>query len=657
MSTTGQTKPLRRLILGVVAALFLVGTLALILLMGRLKPEAADPSLVNAPPTPTVRLAAPPADEARVSGTVRFPDGSPADDIVVRAWRPGEGRISQTRSDLDGRYSLTVQVGDAVNLGSRSSTPTAHPVEAAQDDLDFVTPARCPIDLRVEDPDGVALFPGEVDTSIKTEGFLQSSNLRSVELDESGWTTLETVCGQGRVLVSIPGWSHGKAQIDTETAHEVIVVLERGVEVFGHVRTTAGEPVTAGDVRVFKLGAKVELDEEGAYSLFLPRQDSHRVTAEAEDPGLLEETHTLRLNAAQDSFELDFELQPFRRVEVKCVGLPDDSCKTVTPVFCTLPRLPAGELCSGNPTSCACPSGEVAIRAGGRSVLVPADEEVALLDFRDATGGLTGRVLMGGQPSRCRWTVARVPDWDELGEDLSGGGVVARQGRCDKDGVFSADKLDAGTYIVELATGELRNPQPDVVVAGSIVDLGDIDLGGGGVIRGVVLSGVTGEPENNQPVLTSFTERETVNPVGAGALSDQTGAFEITGLADGNYAVFLAQRPLERVQVEVVDGVASQEVKLETGEAKLLEEQGFAVLTSSEGKLQVSSVTSGGLAESAGLLAGDEIAGIIVLGVDVLEVAPNFASEATNWALDNYSGPGMTLVVKRGGKEVEVPLE
>ena len=56
-------------------------------------------------------------------------------------------------------------------------------------------------------------------------------------------------------------------------------------------------------------------------------------------------------------------------------------------------------------------------------------------------------------------------------------------------------------------------------------------------------------------------------------------------------------------------------------------------------------------------MAGDEIAGIIVLGVDVLEVAPNFASEATNWALDNYSGPGMTLVVKRGGKEVEVPLE
>ena len=38
-------------------------------------------------------------------------------------------------------------------------------------------------------------------------------------------------------------------------------------------------------------------------------------------------------------------------------------------------------------------------------------------------------------------------------------------------------------------------------------------------------------------------------------------------------------------------------------------------------------------------------------------VAPNFASQATNWALDNYSGPGMTLVVKRGGQEVEVPLE
>ena len=657
MSTTSQSTPLRRLIQGIVAALLLLGGLGLLVLFRGFKPEVADPSLVAAPPTPSVRLAAPPGDEVQVSGTVRFPDGSPADDILVRVWRPGEGRVGQTRSDLDGHYSLAVQVGDAVNLASRSSTPTAHPVDAPSDALDFVTPARCPIDLRVEDPEGVALFPGQADASIKTEGFLQASNLRSVELDESGWTILETACGQGRVLVSIPGWSHGSVQVDTDTAHEVIVVLERGVEVFGHVRTTSGEPVSAGTVRVFKLDAKVELDEAGAYSLFLPRKDSHRVTAEAEDPGLLEESHTLRLAPDQETFELDFELKPFRRVEVKCVGLPDDSCKTVTPVFCTLPRLPAGELCSGNPTSCACPSGEVAVRAGGRSVLVPPDEKLALLDFRDATGGITGRVLMGGQPSRCRWTVARVPEWDELGEDLSGGGVVARQGRCGKDGVFSADKLDPGNYIVELATGELRNPQPDVSVAGNIVDLGDIDLGAGGVISGVVLSGVTGEPENNQPVLTSFTERETVNPVGAGALSDQDGAFEITGLADGNYSVFLAQRPLERVKVQVVDGIASQEVTLETGEAKLLEEQGFAVVTSSEGKLQVSQVTAGGLAESAGLMAGDEIAGVIVLGIDVLDVAPNFASEATNWALDNYSGPGMTLVVKRGGQEVEVPLE
>ena len=657
MTTPGQTKPFRRLVLGILVAVLCIGGLVLALLLGKLKPETADPTLVYAPPTPAARISAPPVYAVQVSGSVRFPDGSPADDMLVRAWRPGQGRVSQTRSDSDGHYSLGVQVGDSVNLASRSSTPTAHPVDAPVDDLDFVTPARCPIDLRVEDPNGEALFPGEANARIQTDGFLQTSNLRKVDLDESGWSTLETACGQGHIEVSIPGWSHGRAQVDTDAVHEVTVVLERGVEVFGHVRTTSGDAVTAGTVRAVLVGAQVEVDEEGAYSLFLPRSDSHRVTAEAQDPGLLEESHILRLDPDKGSFELDFELQPFRRVEVKCVGLPDDSCKTVTPVFCTLPRLPAGELCSGNPTTCACPKGEVAVRAGGKSVLVPTDEKLALLDFRDASGGVTGRVLMGGQPSRCRWTVLRVPDWDTLGSNLSGGGVLARQGRCDKDGVFNADKLEIGTYIVELSIGELRNPQPDVAVAGSIVDLGDIDLGGGAVITGVVLSGVTGEPENNQPVLTSFAERETVNPVGAGALSDQDGVFEITGLEDGSYAVFLAQRPLERISVQVVNGVASQDVVLETGQAKLLEEQGFAVATSSQGTLQVSGVTAGSLAESAGLIPGDEIAGIIVLGVDVLEVAPNFASQATNWALDNYSGPGMTLVVKRGGQEVEVPLE
>lgn len=647
----------RRWLVGLLGGLVLALVVGVVALLGSLKPERAAPELAQVQ-TPSVRLSEPdPGDLEEVQGQLRFPDGSPADDIEVRLWRAGQGRVASVRSDADGRYILLAQPGDNINLGPRSSDPSAHVVEAQAGPYDFITPERCPIQLRVEDPQGNPLSPGTVTARIQSEGFVQPSLERQIALEAEGWTPVETACGQGTLEIQVPGWSQARAAIDTLEETDKVVVIEQGVEVYGRVTSLAGDPITEGRVRVFRLGVHVDLAADGTYSLFLPASETHTLTAQASQPGFKEASHPVRFAPGQESLELDFVLEPFRLVEVKCLGFPEDSCVTVTPVFCTRPRLPLGGMCSGNPTSCQCPPGEVAVRAGGRSVLVGADEDIALLDFRDATGAVSGRVLRGSSPARCRWTVAKVPEFGELAADLSGGGVVARQGRCEKDGSFLAEGLEPGRYLVELTTGESRAPQPDVWVESGVVDLGDIDIGGGGVITGVVYSGLTGEPENNQPVLTTFAQRETVNPVGAGALSDQDGVFEITGLDDGEYAVFLAQRPLERVSVTVQDGVASQDVVLETGEAKLLEEQGFSVSTNASGELEVAAVESGSMAEAAGLQRGDVLLGVVVMGMDVLELAPHAAQQATAWALDNYSGPGMTLVVRRGGAEVEVALE
>lgn len=624
-------------------------------LLRELRPETGDPELDHAPRVDLPRRDGPTEHvPITVSGTLRFPDGSPAADLPVVGWL--DGVATRATSDIDGRYTLALPGEALVSPTDLISDPRG--VRATYDGqvIDFEMGWICPLTVQVVDPDGQPL--GDVDLRAQVVHpdyvgrWVMSSKghpAEPIELDPLS-------CGLTHVDVQVAGWGVGRGTVDTREADLLVLTVEQGIEVWGTVTDDVGTPLEGASIRAYGLmGIETTADEDGAYSLLIPAGRPVELGARGVREGDGADTHTVRLRRDQSDLELNWVLDRVRQVEVRCAGLPDDSCSTVAPILCTRPALPIGDVCSGNPTKCACPVGDVAVRGGNQSVRVAAEDQVAWLDFRDFDGGISGVVLRDGLPAFCRWTVLRVPSGVD---DVLHGGVAARQGGCDRDtGAFDVVALEPGRYVVEITTGQERYPQDDVWVDGDVVDLGVIELGGGAAIFGHVVNGTTGEPEPNVPVIANLDGRENLNPIGAGALSDDQGGFVIEGLEPGSYRVFLGNRPLEGQVVHVEAESEAGPIELWTGDADLLQEQGFSVASGDGGALLVSAVEPGGAAESAGLAEGDAVIGVVVLGLDVLQLAPNFAEDATGWVLDNYSGPGVSLVVQRDGAELEIPLE
>ena len=95
------------------------------------------------------------------------------------------------------------------------------------------------------------------------------------------------------------------------------------------------------------------------------------------------------------------------------------------------------------------------------------------------------------------------------------------------------------------------------------------------------------------------------------------------------------------------------EVSLETWSTDTPEELGFSLVTGGAGELVIDEVADGGRAQELGMVAGDVVSGVRILGVDLSTVHP----DAAELALRYYPGPGMRLVVDRGGERVELDLE
>ncbi len=348
-----------------------------------------------------------------------------------------------------------------------------------------------------------------------------------------------------------------------------------------------------------------------------------------------------------------------------CVGLPNDDCETVM-VACTHPYQPFADSCFDHDpidsgTTCRCPvDGTVAIRGGGRSVLVPADEDEAWLDFRD-TGSLVGRVEVDGEPAAyCRVNLLRLPHGLE---DVPRGLVNAHRVSCEADGSFEAVGLSEGDWEAVItgsgADGESRERTtlPRVVREGKVTDLGVVDLMGGGIIEGVLLDGLTGSPASHEPViaLRQGGEGERTTPMGTDTNPD--GGFVLEGLPAGTWHLSHLLSPHEYTVVEVEDGYVSDGVEVLTSDATALETNGFDLVQEEEGALVVDFVDTGSPAMDGGLEAGDEVTGVLLAGFDVVGMAGDDAPEITRFILGHWDGPGVTLVVEREGEELEVPLD
>lgn len=387
-------------------------------------------------------------------------------------------------------------------------------------------------------------------------------------------------------------------------------------------------------------------DTDGLYEVYVQADDVRQLSAWLPE----HQPHIQELSLA-GSATIDVQLSRPHTVRVHCLGMPDDSCADIEPMFCTRPMLMLGKECRGTPRDCECPGGVVAIRGGGQVVRVEADAHEAWLDFRD-DATLMGLVMGGDVPCRgC--DVLLVKASKGLVEDLGKGLLLGREFNCDEDGYFEAYGLAPGTW--RLMVGE-RSQQllhiPFIELqAGELRDLGELQIDQGGSIEGVVVDGLTGERRGGAPVAATPAEEDWLSIPASFAEGGHDGVFEIHGLPEGDYRVFSPLSPLSSERVRVRTGQVST-VTVTLGEDALPKEQGFTLKTGGAGELLVSGLEDDSEAAQAGLREGDVLDGVRLFGVDLRTVSP----KASRAVLSRYSGPGVVLLVERDGRSVELDL-
>lgn len=495
------------------------------------------------------------------------------------------------------------------------------------------------------------------------QGYLAPSE--PILTDAAGRASSLVPCGLVYVTVEAEGFAPWRdiVQVPAGRPFDLDVLLVPGRLVQGTVSDPDGAPIA--EALVSSGAASAETEADGAYTLVMPLVASAlEVTALGYDDAVVpvpaaEETAPTRV---------DITLQPNHDVAVYCLGMTDDVCPDM-PLFCTSPWLLIGEECDrrgpsadgARQTICPCPDGEVAVRGGGASVLVREDEHEAWLDLSLA-GSVRGRVVSGSQRvTRCSVELIRIP---EALEDLPRGLLVAQRVDCDHTGAFLAEGVVAGDWELHLeanATEESgkkeRTLPPLHVGPGARVDVGALDVQGGGVVAGLLIDGLTGQPLSHEPVVcvrwSDGPERSAV----LGGQSDQDGHFRIEGMPPGTWSLSHILSPQDAVEVEVRDGELTDGIRIETSEATSLDINGFT-LTEEEGQLVVAEVEEGSPADDAGLEAGEVVVGVRLAGIDLGSSIGSKGAEISRFVLGHWDGPGVSLVVKGpSGEEELVPLD
>lgn len=629
---------------------------ALIALYGdAVSPEPAAPELAERTPSPRLtRTSEAPTGMLSIGGIVVTEDGSPVAGITIDIDGPDDEE-TLVETGEDGRFFAQV-LGPVEVEPTVPSTPDDVPVTQDTDSLRFTIPQACPLTVYVVDPDGQPIA-AEVEARVNTS--LGWGSTQDLEVPVEGATFASLSCGVATVTARADGFASAQRDdVDTLSYQDVTLELTDGLWLEGVVTDPDGQPIA--EVEVSAAGEETLTDAAGVYDLLIDPTRLNLVHAAKE--GYQDDSALLRVSPDDEEAFQDFVLSPDRQVTVYCAGLEDDSCADLGLVMCTHPWIPFGEPCNtrDEPVTCSCPTGVAAIRASGEAVRVEPEDTEVWLDFR-YDGAIRGRVLADGEASSCLATAVFIPEKQaDMLTSMSG----VRAQSCDPEGRFEFLGLRDGQWMVEITAGAVKRSAGTPRIRGQVEDLGDIELKGGGSITGVVLNGLTGDGKPNVPVSAvqeiAGAQSNGLGPDGAmpslgNAFSGPEGSFAIYGLEDGTYNVFTSMNPFDTHSVTIQGGEANTEVELVHGDDDLLKEHGFALVTD-DGDLVVDTVDEGGSASAAGLQAGDELTGVLVFGTDPTSVVAGWDEALTTMLLENYSGPGVTLVVERDGAEVEVGL-
>ena len=584
----------------------------------------------------------------RVSGLVTDFDGSPVEGQGVWArdvWT--DQPLAQIETDAEGYFELTLDRPALVLPVPGPFEIQAERVWEATSGLHFVVPIRCPLGVEVVDVDGEPVPDASI--RVRVEDPTWGTRAETSLTDETGWGPLDlTLCGPAQVVVQAEGFALRQVDVDTSLLDSLTVTLSQGVLLRGRVVDEQGNPVASGVAQAFSV-FPVSSWTDGSFELRV-EPGVWKVKVRADDDGVVgyRQWHE-ELEVGANGLTVDVELESFHRVQVFCAGMPEDRCEGIFPVRCDPGRLPTGRVCRPTEqggTECHCPLEGAVVRTPEEQVeVLPEDVEV-WLDYRDK-GAIIGQIVGCRSPAECAVFSGRLA----IGAT---GSPPMRGAMVDPEGHFELRGLDPGTWGLAVGSPAGMLDLPDVDLdEGEVVDLGLIDIGGGGGVAGVVLDGLTGEARRWEAVVVREKGHDSaVNPLGSMAVAGAGGEFRLEGLPSGDYEVFLLKRPLERTSVTVSGSVVDGLV-LETAEASVLQEQGFGV----DDDLVVNSLDADGWGAEAGLLEGDRVVGVSVMGMDSTTLSPAYSERAAQAALRHYGGPGLDLVVERDGELYDIQLD
>lgn len=601
-----------------------------------------------------------------VAGVIVDADGLPAEGVWVAGGQPRSFlRLAEstTRSAADGSFSLRMSEPGPVRVMGLIAEPGSAFVDGPVDDLFFSLAPRCALDVQVHVGEGEVprLLPEPPELDAPLGGAMVQ--LASIQEDGArSWALPRTADAEGRVTVDpapcgpvalrVGAEGHVSWLLDrVEPDGALHVALPPAALIDGQVTDEAGAPLS--EASVYIVGADdldITTDADGRYQAWVSPARVEQVAAWKE--GYLREEQAVRLAPDSPGATLDFQLAEDVWVDVRCAGLPEDSCGSIEPIMCTRPMVMLGKQCNGGDVvRCRCPGAPAAVRGGGQVARVEPGQREVWLDFSGG-GAVIGEVWLEGEPAAsCRVEMVRAPEG--LFEDIGRGMLVSRRVRCDEEGRFEARGLTPGTWRFDARQSGRTRITPELIVReGQTTDLGRIELGAGGTIRGLVLNGLTDDPIVGAPVMVALADDPILRMPINGDNTDHEGGFYVSGLPPGDYRVSVVYAPFASEEVRLL-GEETVDVELWLGHDELPEEQGFTFVRGGAGELLISDLDPEGLAAEAGLVDEDVVVGASLFGFDLARAHPELFEQV----LSRYSGPGLTLQVERGGEVVEIELE
>jgi len=596
----------------ILAALALAALIACVIGFFCLRPEPAAPEL-RGREVRTFSHSKAATKQVAAAGRVLDAQGLPAPDVTVEA-RDQDDLIQSVTTDAEGRFAFEdLRTPAYLHTPDQPSLPGVQGVNAVRTDLEFQLVESCP--LRVE-------VRGVAEATVTVE-VLDGPPGAQTLTTEQGNADFDLPCGVVRVEGFAEGWPSALGGAWTLEEHEVVLQFEQGLRIFGQVTDTEGAPV-----RDAALWGHVwaTTDVDGLYSALI--EPARVVFFSVESEHHRSEKEVLYVPEGTVELEHNVTLEAAHVVQVRCAGLENDSCAELPLILCTQPNLPVGHWCweMAGEVTCRCPEGEAAVRGGGVSVLVGPDDDVAWLDLR-TDGSLSGRVLADGRPTACSIDATRFSVAADLGLRMAG---------CDDEGRFELKNLPSGSWRLMIQAPDGQRVLGPVEVDGP-VDLGDVELDGGGRIEGFVLSEVDEHPVQGVAIAAvglDALESGSSPPTG-NARTDADGFFAIQGLPEGRYEVFLAAHPLTRERIDLVEFADVTLYRPVAGDLETeVDEDGNWIVT--------------GVGDDApeGFVEGDVILGVELFGVNPADVLPGWGREATPALLGMADWPGVTVITE-----------